>query len=62
MVNTTKLNQIGQIAVNVRDLEVAVAFYRDVLGMDFLFQVPDMAIFDEHRGKLRPGDTRRPRA
>lgn len=41
MANKTKLNQIGQIAVNVRDLEVAVAFYRDILGMDFLFQVPD---------------------
>ena len=40
------LNQIGQIAVNVADLEAAVSFYRDTLGMKFLFQVPGMAFFD----------------
>lgn len=40
------LNKIGQIAVNVADLEAAVAFYRDILGMKFLFQVPGLAFFD----------------
>ncbi len=40
------LSQIGQIAVNVHDLEKAVSFYRDKLGMRFLFQVPKMAFFD----------------
>jgi predicted enzyme related to lactoylglutathione lyase len=40
------LSRIGQIAVNARDLERAVAFYRDALGMPFLFQVPKMAFFD----------------
>lgn len=39
------LNEIGQIAVNVHDVDRAVAFYRDVLGMDFLFQVPNMGFF-----------------
>ena len=34
------LSQIGQIAVPVRDVERAIAFYRDVLGMRFLFQAP----------------------
>jgi len=34
------LGRIGQIAVPVGDLERAVAFYRDTLGMDFLFQAP----------------------
>jgi methylmalonyl-CoA/ethylmalonyl-CoA epimerase len=34
------LNQIGQIAIPVSDLERAVVFYRDVLGMRFLFQAP----------------------
>ena len=33
-------SQIGQIAVQVKDLERAVAFYRDVLGLTFLFQSP----------------------
>jgi methylmalonyl-CoA/ethylmalonyl-CoA epimerase len=40
------LQQIGQISVNVNNLESAVAFYRDSLGMRFLFQVPKMAFFD----------------
>jgi methylmalonyl-CoA/ethylmalonyl-CoA epimerase len=39
------LSTIGQIAVNVHDLERAVAFYRDVLGMKFLFQAPNLAFF-----------------
>lgn len=41
-----KINQIGQIAVNVDNLSVAVDFYRNTLGMKFLFQVPEMAFFD----------------
>ena len=41
------LNQIGQIAVPVRDLDRAVSFYRDILGMTFLFQAPpQLAFFD----------------
>ena len=43
---TFGLNRIGQIAVTVTDLERAVAFYRDSLGMRLLFQVPNMAFFD----------------
>lgn len=40
------LSQIGQIFVNVKDLERAIAFYRDVLGMRFLFTAPPgMAFF-----------------
>jgi methylmalonyl-CoA/ethylmalonyl-CoA epimerase len=41
-----KLSRIGQIAVNVRDAKRAIAFYRDVLGMEFLFEVPRMGFFD----------------
>jgi methylmalonyl-CoA/ethylmalonyl-CoA epimerase len=41
------LAQIGQIAVPVSDIERAVAFYRDVLGMRFLFQAPPgLGFFD----------------
>ncbi|HEU4629888.1 MAG TPA: VOC family protein [Gemmatimonadaceae bacterium] len=32
--------RIGQIAVVVEDVERAVAFYRDVLGLRLLFQAP----------------------
>ena len=42
-----ELTQIGQIAINVRDLERAVTFYRETLGMRFLFQAPGgLAFFD----------------
>jgi predicted enzyme related to lactoylglutathione lyase len=41
-----KLDRIAQISINAHDLERAVAFYRDVLGMKLLFQVPKMAFFD----------------
>jgi len=40
------LDRIGQIAVNVKDLERATAFYRDALGMRPLFQAPRLAFFD----------------
>jgi methylmalonyl-CoA/ethylmalonyl-CoA epimerase len=41
------LTQIGQILVPVTDLPRATAFYRDTLGMRFLFDVPQrMAFFD----------------
>ena len=41
------LNQIGQIAVHADDLDRAVAFYRDTLGMRLLFQAPPgLAFFD----------------
>ena len=39
------LSQIGQIAVNVHDLDKAVTFYRDVLGMTYLFHVPPNIAF-----------------
>jgi catechol 2,3-dioxygenase-like lactoylglutathione lyase family enzyme len=43
---TVHLSQIGQIAVNVRDLDRAVTFYQQTLGMKLLFRMPTMAFFD----------------
>lgn len=41
------IDRIGQIAIVVHDLEAAVSFYRDALGLKLLFQVPPkMAFFD----------------
>ncbi len=40
------LIEIGQIAVTVEDVERATAFYRDVLGVPFLFDAPGLAFFD----------------
>jgi methylmalonyl-CoA/ethylmalonyl-CoA epimerase len=39
--------RIGQIAVNVQDVARATAFYRDVLGLRFLFAAgPGLSFFD----------------
>ncbi len=47
MAPSLSLSRIGQISVIVHDLDRAVAFYRDVLGMKFLFQAPPkLAFFD----------------
>ncbi|HER19591.1 MAG TPA: VOC family protein [Chromatiales bacterium] len=41
------LAEIGQIAIPVTDIGRAIAFYRDVLGMRFLFEAPPgLAFFD----------------
>jgi methylmalonyl-CoA/ethylmalonyl-CoA epimerase len=34
------LNEIGQVALTISDLDKAVAFYRDVLGLKHLFSAP----------------------
>jgi methylmalonyl-CoA/ethylmalonyl-CoA epimerase len=43
-----QIDRIGQIRVYVKDVERATAFYRDVLGMRFLFAVDEqgLAFFD----------------
>ena len=40
------LSAIGQISIVVHDVAKATAFYRDILGMPLLFEVPNMAFFD----------------
>jgi methylmalonyl-CoA/ethylmalonyl-CoA epimerase len=40
------LSRIGQVRIAVHDVDRAVAFYRDTLGMPFLFKLPGMAFFD----------------
>ena len=39
------LSSIGQIFVRAKDLDRAVRFYRDTLGMPFLFQAPPQMAF-----------------
>ncbi len=48
MTNITEfgLAQIGQVSIPVHNLEQAIEFYRDKLGMKHLFTVPKMAFFD----------------
>jgi predicted enzyme related to lactoylglutathione lyase len=44
---------VSQVHVTVRDLQLAVRFYRDQLGLDFLFEVPG-----QQMAFLQAGDTR----
>ncbi len=41
----SSLQNIGQIAVRVKDLPRAVQFYRDQLGLSYLFEAPGLAFF-----------------
>lgn len=40
------ISRIGQIAINVHDLNRATAFYRDTLGLRLLFTAGKLAFFD----------------
>ncbi|HEX8672951.1 MAG TPA: VOC family protein [Longimicrobium sp.] len=51
---------VGQVAINVRDVQRAVEFYRDVLGLRFLFQIPNSAFFDCGGLRLMLGTAEKP--
>jgi catechol 2,3-dioxygenase-like lactoylglutathione lyase family enzyme len=40
------ISRLGQIAINVYDLDRATAFYRDILGLPLLFTAGTLAFFD----------------
>jgi len=44
--NSIQLLQISQIAINAKDLNRAIEFYRDKLGLKHLFSAGTMAFFD----------------
>lgn len=46
------LGQIGQVAHSVKDLETAVPFFKDILGMTHLFTAGQLAFFDCHGTRL----------
>ncbi len=43
MSNSPGIRAIGQVHINVQDVERAAAFYRDVLGLQYLFSAGAMA-------------------
>jgi methylmalonyl-CoA/ethylmalonyl-CoA epimerase len=40
------ISRLGQIAINVHDVDRATAFYRDILGLPLLFTAASLAFFD----------------
>ena len=41
-----QLGRIGQIALSVGDMARSIAFWRDTVGLKFLFEAPNVAFFD----------------
>ncbi len=54
------IDGIGQIAIRVRDPEAATAFYRDILGLRFLFRAGPSAFFDCGGVRLMLGPSEAP--
>ena len=53
--------QIHQIGLTVTDLPRAIAFYRDILGLPFMFETNGMAFFDLGQARLMIAvDAKRP--
>jgi methylmalonyl-CoA/ethylmalonyl-CoA epimerase len=50
------LRELGQISMRATDIGRAVAFYRDTLGLPFLFEVPKMAFFELAGVRLMLGE------
>lgn len=40
---STVIESIGQVAIRARDLPASVSFYRDTLGLDYLFEAGTLA-------------------
>ena len=40
------ITRVGQVSINAYDVERATAFYRDVLGLKFLFAARQLAFFE----------------
>lgn len=41
----TLITRLTQVALSVHDMDRAVAYYRDVVGLHFLFRAPNVAFF-----------------
>ena len=43
---TLAISKVGQIGIPVKDIERALGFYKDTLGLQLLFNTETMAFFD----------------
>ena len=51
---------VGQIAINVHDVQRAIGFYRDVLGLPLLFEIPNAAFFQAGTVRLYLASAEKP--
>ena len=58
--SSTALGRIGQIALTVHDMDRAISFWRDTVGLKFLFQAPNVAFFDVAGVRLMLGSAESP--
>src|SRR6185503_19916171 len=42
---TVGITGVGQVSINVHDVQRAIGFYRDVLRLPLLFEIPNAAFF-----------------
>ena len=54
------ITDVGQIAVNVSDVQRAIGFYRDVLGLPLLFEIPNAAFVQAGSVRLYLGKPETP--
>jgi methylmalonyl-CoA/ethylmalonyl-CoA epimerase len=54
------ITDVGQIAINAKDLQRAIGFYRDVLGLPYLFEIPSTAFFQAGGVRLMVGTAEAP--
>ncbi|MGZ4813930.1 MAG: VOC family protein [Terriglobales bacterium] len=56
----TAITHIGQIAINIHDLERAIDFYQDKLGLPMLFRAGDLAFFQSGQTRLMLSNPSKP--
>jgi methylmalonyl-CoA/ethylmalonyl-CoA epimerase len=47
-----RITNIGQIALTVKELPRAIEFYRDVLGLNYLFEASNLAFFQSGETRI----------
>jgi len=55
-----RIADVGQIFINAKDLPRAIGFYRDVLGLPLLFEIPGSAFFQAGGVRLMVGTAETP--
>src|SRR4051794_32357901 len=54
------ITDVGQVSVNAHDVQRALGFYRDVLGLPLLFEIPNAAFFQAGSVRLYVAKAEKP--